>query len=182
MKNSGIPFLTLAAILIATVGSTSMLFANTLQFSNAQEEKNVVRDSQTVLLEGKILPPKDYIHLYDTTPYLIKLGHVAAKLPCDTNNKTSLNVLIGQAPKLKPTDMELVKELSTPGKMCIYHVDLESGPPGVNPITDIALQNPTAKEVKFGPTATVVIGVDEISPDIETEKSSGNMSMGNSTG
>jgi hypothetical protein len=90
-------------------------------------------------------------------------------------------VLIGQAPKLKPADMELVKELSTPGKMCIYHVDLESGPPGVNPITDIALQNPTANEVKFGPTATVVIGVDEISPGLETEKSMGNMSMGNST-
>jgi hypothetical protein len=181
MKNSGMPLLTLAAILILAVGSTSMLFAGTLQYSNAQEE-TVVRDSQIVLLEGNTLPSKDYIHLYDTTPYLIKLGHVAAKLPCDSNNKTSLNVLIGQAPNLKPVELELVKPLSTPGKMCIYHVDLESGSPDVNPITDIALQNPTDKEVKFGPTATVVIGVDEISPVIQTEKSMGNMSIGNNTG
>jgi hypothetical protein len=182
MKNSRIPSLTLAAILIAAAGSTSMLFASTLQYSNAQEEKNVVRDSQMILLEGKTLPPKDYIHLYDTTPYLIKLGHIAAKVPCDSNNKTSLNVLIGQAPALKPAELELVKELSTPGKMCIYHVDVKSGEAGVNLITDIALQNPTDKEVKFGPTATVVIGVDEISPGTPTGESMGNMSMGNSTG
>ena len=175
------PSLTLAAILIAAVGSTSMLFAS-VQYSNAQEEKNVVRDSQTILLEGKTLPAKDYIHVYDTTPYLIMLGHIAAKLPCDSNNKTSLNVLIGQAPALKPAELELVKELSTPGKMCIYHVDVKSGPSGVNPITDIALQNPTDKEVKFGPTATLVIGVDEISPLTPTGESMGNMSMGNSTG
>ena len=71
--------LTQATILIAALGSTSMLFASTLQYSNAQEEKNVVRDSQIILLEGMTLPPKDYIHLYDTTPYLIKLGHIAAK-------------------------------------------------------------------------------------------------------
>lgn len=182
MKNSRMQSLTLTAILIAAVGSTSMLFASSLQFSNAQEEKNVVRDSQIILLEGKTLPSKDYIHLYDTTPYLIKLGHIAAKLPCDNNNKTSLNVLIGQAPALKPADLELVKELSKPGTMCIYHVDVESGAPGVNPITDIALQNPTDSEVKFGPTATVVIGVDEISPVTQTGESMGNMSMGNSTG
>ena len=182
MKNSRMQSLTLAAILIAAVGSTSMLFASSLQFSNAQEEKSVVRDSQIILLEGKTLPSKDYIHLYDTTPYLIKLGHIAAKLPCDNNNKTSLNVLIGQAPALKPADLELVKELSKPGTMCIYHVDVESGMPGVNPITDIALQNPTDSEVKFGPTATVVIGVDEISPVTQTGQSMGNMSMGNTTG
>lgn len=181
MKNHEMQTLTLVTILIAALGSTSMLFASSLQYSNAQEEKNVVRDSQTILLESMTLPSKDYIHLYDTTPYLIVMGHIAAKLPCDSNNKTSLNILIGQAPALKPADLELVKELSKPGTMCIYHVDIESGPQGVNPITDIALQNPTDNEVKFGPTATVVIGVDEITPITKTGESKGNMSMDNST-
>ena len=177
------PSLTLAAILIAAAGSTSMLFASTLQYSNAQE-KTVVRDSQTILLEGKTLPSKDYIHLYDATPYMIMLGHIAAKLPCDSKFETPFKVLIGQAPKLNASKLELLKELSTPGKMCIYHVDVKSDPVGINPtiITDIALQNPTDKEVKFGPTATLVIGVDEISPLKETGESMGNMSMGNSTG
>lgn len=181
MINHKTQTLTLVTILIAALGSTSMLFASSLQYSNAQEEKNVVRDSQTILLEGMTLPSNDYIHLYDTTPYLIVVGHIAAKLPCDSNNKTSLNVLIGQAPTLKPADLELVKELSKPGTMCIYHVDIESGPQGANPITDIALQNPTDNEVKFGPTATVVIGVDEITPVTKTGESKGNMSIDNNT-
>ncbi|MFZ0316976.1 MAG: hypothetical protein WAL23_08580 [Nitrososphaeraceae archaeon] len=183
MKNSRMHSLTLAAILIGAVGSTSILFASTLQFSNAQEE-TVARDSQLILLEGKTLPAKDFIHLYDTTPYMIKVGHVAAKLPCDSKFETPLKVLIGQAPKLNASELELVKELSTPGKMCIYHVDVKSDPVGINPttITDIALQNPTDNEVKFGPTATVVIGVDGIMPLKQPAQSMGNMSMGNSTG
>jgi hypothetical protein len=184
MKNSRMQSLTLVAILIGAVGSTSILFASTLQYSNAQEN-TVTRDSQTILLEGKTLPAKDYIHLYDATPYLIQLGHVAAKLPCDSNGKTPFNVLIGQAPDVKPAELELIKPLSKLGQMCIYHVDVKSDCKGINPIciTDIALQNPTDKDVKFGPTATVVIGVDEILPlPGSTEQSMGNMTMGNSTG
>jgi len=179
MKMYGISsLLALVAIL------TSILFSSTTQYSNAQgSDATVVRDSQTVLLEGKTIPATDYIHLYDTTPYMIKVGHVAAKLPCDNKSETSLKLLIGQAPNLKAADLELVKELSKPGTMCIYHVDVESTQQGENGIiTDIALQNPTNKEVKFGPTATVVIGVNEIMPGAEEAKSMGNMSMGNSTG
>ena len=162
---------------------TPILFSSVTQYTNAQRNAGiVVRDSQTVLLEGLTIPANDYIHLYDTTPYMIKVGHVAAKLPCDSNSKTSLNLLIGQAPNLKPADLELVKELSKPGAMCIYHADIESSLQGSNGIvTDIALQNPTNIFVKFGPTATVVIGVDEIMAGAEAE-SMGNMSMGNSTG
>jgi hypothetical protein len=48
----------------------------------------VVRDSAVILLEGKTIPANDYIHLYDTTPYMIKTGHIAAKLPCDASSTT----------------------------------------------------------------------------------------------
>ncbi|HEY6949370.1 MAG TPA: hypothetical protein VI146_02075 [Nitrososphaeraceae archaeon] len=162
---------------------TPILFSSLTQYTNAQRDAvTVVRDSQIVLLEGLTIPANDYIHLYDTTPYMIKVGHVAAKLPCDSNSKTSLKLLIGQAPNLKPANLELVKELSKPGTMCIYHADIESSLQGSNGIvTDIALQNPTNIFVKFGPTATVVIGVDEIMAGAEA-KAMGNMSMGNSTG
>jgi hypothetical protein len=153
------------------------------QYTNAQgSEGTVVRDSQTLLLEGITISANDYIHLYSATPYMIKVGHVAVKLPCDSNSATSLKLLVGQAPNLKPANLELVMELSKPGTMCIYHADIESSQQGDNRIvTDIALQNPTNKFVKFGPTATVVIGVDEIMAGAEA-KLMGNMSMGNSTG
>ncbi len=177
IRSYGLPSsLALLAIL------TPILFSSAILYSNAQgSEGTVVRDSQTVLLEGKTLPAGDYIHLYDVTPYMIKVGHVAVKLPCDSKSETSLKLLVGQAPNLKPANLELVKELSKPGTMCIYHVDVESTKQVNGTITDIALQNPTNKEVKFGPTATIVIGVDEIMPGAEAE-SMGNMSMGNSTG
>lgn len=129
--------------------------------------------------------PQGYysIHLYDTTPYMITVGHIAVKLPCDSKSETPYKILIGQAPNLKPADFELIKELSKPGEMCIYHVDLKSQPGTANgTITDIAIQNPTDKEVKFGPTATVVIGVDEIMPGAEEGGAMSNMTTSNSTG
>ncbi|HEX9318134.1 MAG TPA: hypothetical protein VF884_04285, partial [Nitrososphaeraceae archaeon] len=83
----------------------------------------------------------------------------------------------------KAADFELIKELSKPGEMCVYHVDIKSQPSTTNgTLTDIALQNPTDKEVKFSPTATVVIGVDEIAPLTEEGGAMGNMTVGNSTG
>lgn len=101
-----------------------------------------------------------YMHLYDSTPYMTINGHIAAKLPCDANTTSPLKILTGQAPNLKPAELEIVKPLSTPGKLCIYHVDIASKAGEV--VTDIAVQNPTANEIKFPPTTTVVIGVNEI--------------------
>ncbi|MEP6576627.1 MAG: hypothetical protein ABJB85_09390 [Nitrososphaerota archaeon] len=184
MKHSTIASIIVAAILIAAVGSTSIII-NMMQYSNAQDvgRSTVVRDSQTILLEGKTLPAKDFIHLYDSTPYMIMVGHIAVKLPCDSKSESPYKILIGQAPNLKAADFELVKELSKPGQMCIYHVDIKSQPGTANgTITDIALQNPTDKEVKFSPTATVVIGVDEIAPLGEQGGAMVNMTMSNSTG
>src|ERR687883_690146 len=125
-----------------------------------QQQKNVVRDSQAILLEQKTIPANDYIHLYDSTPYMITNGHIAAKLPCNANNTSPLKILVGQAPNLKPAELEFVKPLSTPGKLCIYHVDLPSKAREV--VTDIAIQNPTTTEIKLPSTSSVVIGVNEI--------------------
>ena len=169
MNNYKTQSITLAAILIAAVGSTSILIASTTQYSNAQEHTStVVRDSAVVLLGGRTLPSHNYIHLYDTTPYMIMNGHVAAKLPCNDQSESPLKILIGSAPNIAPAEFETIKELSTPGEMCLYHVDVESHPDTTNgTITDIAIQNPTGENIDFPSTATVVIGVNEIAPGAE---------------
>lgn len=158
-------------LLIGTMLSTLFLL-NNLNLVNAQTETesphpegvSAVRDSTAVLLGGRTLPGNDYIHLYDTTPYIIMNGHIAAKLPCDDNSESPVKVLIGSAPNLTATDLELVSPLSTPGEVCLYHVDLESmrGGNTSDIITDIAIQNPTEDAVEFGSTDTVVIGINEI--------------------
>ena len=128
----------------------------------------ITRDSQTVLLEGESLPAQgNYIHLYDSTPYQIMNGHIAAKLPCTDTNSTEINVLIGQAPNLQPAELEFVGALSIPGDLCLYHVDVASNETA--PITDIAIQNNSPDDIIFPPTSTVVIGVNEIAPLASSE-------------
>ena len=106
---------------------------------NETSTSTVTRDSQTVLLEGESLPQDSFIHLYDSTPYKIMNGHIAAKVPCNDANSTEVNVLIGQAPNLQPAELEFVGPLSTPGELCLYHVDITSDE--TTAITDIAIQN-----------------------------------------
>ena len=78
MKNYKVQSITLAAILLVAVGSTSILISSTAQYSNAQEHTStVVRDSAVVLLGERTLPANNFIHLYDTTPYMIMNGHIA---------------------------------------------------------------------------------------------------------
>jgi hypothetical protein len=170
-------FLTGATMTLLISGMSNVSIARTpvefAQQTTAASSKNVVRDSATILLESKSIPAKGFIHLYDITPYMIINGHIAANIPCDTSSVSPLKILIGQAPNVKPAQLELVKPLSTPGKLCIYHVDVNSKPG--NPITDIAIQNPTGNTMTLPPASTVVIGVNEISPLPTSSGMLGNM-------
>jgi hypothetical protein len=134
-----------------------------------------VRDSVFALLADQTIPASGFIHLYDTTPYSIRSGHVAAKIPCDDDSTPLLDILVGVAPNLTPAPLELVPPLSTAGELCLYHVNLPA--PGqanattanatspnatATMIRDIAIQNPADEDVTLPSTSTVVIGVNEI--------------------
>lgn len=148
-------------------------------------QTGVVRNIYTLLLAHQIIPPKDFIPLYDTSPYEILNGHLAAKIPCDANSVPSLQILIGHLPDVKPVQLQLVKGFSQPGNICFYHVDLgaatttQDNNSAVNSVaggrsqqanktttinTDLVLSNPTADRVILPNTSTVVIGVNEIMP------------------
>jgi hypothetical protein len=133
---------------------------------SAEEEKeynqtSTVRDSVTELLQDKIIPGGDFVHLYDSTPYHILNGHVALKAPCEDDSTTPIQILIGSAPNMTAATLENIAPLSTPGEQCLYHADLIPGG-NITIITDIALKNPTEEDLEFPPTASVVIGINEI--------------------
>jgi hypothetical protein len=161
----------LIAILAAVI--TSMIFMNTgnptpatAQGGENQTGGTVVRDSITLLLAGQSIPAMSYIHLYDSSPYRIVNGHVAAKIPCDDNSNSTLTILTGSAPNFQPAELELIDgNLSTPGELCLYHVDLPQE--NVTTTTDIAIQNPTDSSIDFPETSTVTVGVNEIMPGAE---------------
>ena len=123
-------------------------------------KETVTRDSVTLLLDGKSLPKGDFIELYDSTPYKIVNGHFVAKVPCTTKSQSEVDLLTGQAPNFKSSNAELVSELSTPGKLCVYHVDLLSG--SNNTITDVAIKNNSTKDIIFPSTSSVGVGVNTI--------------------
>ena len=141
----------------------------------ATEETTTVRDSVFALLADHTIPASGFIHLYDTTPYSVKNGHVAAKIPCDDESTPLLDILVGVAPDLTPAPLELVANLSTAGELCLYHTDLPA-PDQANTtttsanatttnatmITDIAISNPGDEDVTLPSTSTVVIGINEI--------------------
>jgi hypothetical protein len=149
-------------------------------------QTGVVRNIYTLLLAHQIIPPKDFIPLYDTSPYEILNGHLAAKIPCDANSVPSLQILIGHLPDVKPVQLQLVKGFSQPGNICFYHVDLgaattthhnnsavvsvaggrsqQTNKTTTTINTDLVLSNPTADRVILPNTSTVVIGVNEIMP------------------
>jgi hypothetical protein len=139
-------------------------YATEVRHSSEMNEYNKtinVRDSVTELLQDKVIPGGDFIHLYDSTPYHILNGHVALKAPCGDDSTTPVQLLIGSAPNMTAATLENIAPLSTPGEQCLYHADLIPGG-NVTIITDIALKNPTEDEIEFPPTATVVIGINEI--------------------
>ena len=177
---------------INTVTSLSNGSNSSALASGNNLQKNIVRNIDTLLLAHQIIPPKDFIPLYDTSPYKILNGHLTAKIPCDTNYTSSLQILVGHLPDLKPVPLRLVKELSTRGNICLYQVDLGStttmssssttalqnnnsratgGGLQANETktttainTDLVLSNPTSDMVVLPNTSTVVIGINEIMP------------------
>jgi hypothetical protein len=141
-------------------------------------KSSVVRDSVAALLEGTSIPSGQFIHLYDSTPYMIMNGHVAVNVPCEGNSTASVQVLMGQAPNLTEAELENLPQLSTPGQMCLYHVDIA---PLEEVITDVAIANPGEEDLEFPPGSTAVVGVNEIMPGAEVGEHGHDAEATNST-
>jgi len=167
-------------------GATAMTEEHAQESTSNETHQDTftVRDSVFALLADHTIPSSGFIHLYDTTPYSIKNGHIAAKIPCDDESTPLLDILVGVAPELTPAPIELVANLSTAGELCLYHVDLPSAPEQANAtattsanattnatmITDIAISNPGDEDVTLPSTSTVVIGINEIEKGAHTHE------------
>jgi hypothetical protein len=152
------------ALAQGSMTNMNMSSTSTTGSNGANNNATVTRDTVTLLLEGKTLQGKGFWHIYDTTPYLIGKGHMAMQIPCDASSKPAVNVLIGVHPNMKPVQLELLKDLSQPGKLCTYHIDLGSDIPKKILADDIVIQNPTDKPISFPADSGITVGVDEIMP------------------
>lgn len=130
------------------------MIANT----NYIHKSDTNRASLTTLLNGITLGDREFILLYDSTPYASK-GHIALNLPCDENSPDSplLFVLTGRAPDMAPLKLLYLDEISSPPNNCVYHSQFGFG----LPITDIALQNASGKDISLRGSHSVTITVHE---------------------
>lgn len=143
----------------------------------ATPAQSVMTDNTKIENRGdlafKSIPAHDFMHFFDTTPDTIAGGHFAIKVNCDQNGNAKVDALMGVAPEMntiKLGDDNRVDALSTPGQMCLYHIDL---PPEDNPdmkITDIAISNPSDQSIRLGPTASYTIYVNGWGEQIEEMK------------
>jgi hypothetical protein len=76
-------------------------------------------------------------------------------------------------------ELENIPQLSNPGSMCLYHVDI---PPHNVPVTDIAVQNPTNSDLVLPAGSSVVIGVNEIMPGTDHHDENGDNDDGGTGG
>jgi hypothetical protein len=136
--------------------------------SNMQSSVPAPRQSTILMLAHQIIPPKDYIPLYDSSLSKIAEAHISAKIPCNGNSSSTLELLIGHTPDIKPAKLEPVKELSKPGYLCMYHTDIglahnSSGNKMNNTtITNILLRNPSDYRIILPNTSTIIIDVNQI--------------------
>ena len=82
--------------------------------TSMQSNIPALRQSAILILAHQIIPPKDFIPLYDSSLDKIADAHVTAKIPCNGNSSSTLELIIGHTPDFKPVKLEPVKELSKP--------------------------------------------------------------------
>jgi hypothetical protein len=143
-----------------------------IAFSQHEAQTTDIYDSQTILLDGKVIPAKNFIHLYTSAPSNIASAHIQAHIPCDSNGVSPLEVLGGMMimPDLPPLNMTL-DPMSTPGMICMYHLDItqQNG----SKITDIALLNPTEQDIMLPNMTSAVIHVSGIATSQAGEEGEG---------
>ncbi|MDN5868407.1 MAG: hypothetical protein L0H55_13560 [Candidatus Nitrosocosmicus sp.] len=127
----------------------------------ARNNTFVVSDTQNIFLQDKSLPEGSFIHLYDSSPYKIVEGHIDARLPCEDDGSTDLNMLIGMTPYLVPFDIETVSSQSNLEGICQYQFNIQSNE--TESIADITLQNNSTDTIEFPFSSSILIHIAKIS-------------------
>jgi hypothetical protein len=144
-------------------GVTGLLYGriNGIDFSNfSVSHPFATSDSQTLLLGDRELPSNDFIHLYDSSPYEITEGHISAVLPCNEDNNTDVQFLMGQFDQLQTEPLQFVQRLSITDDLCQYGLDVRSTKD--KPITDIMIQNNSTEDIEFPLTSSIIITINQM--------------------
>ena len=150
----------LVSVIILSTNNVNVAFSQHSQHEVHEAQTSEVFDTVPVLLDGKVIPAKKYIHLYTSAPSKIATGHIQAHIPCDANGVSPLKVIGGMMimpEEVPPLNMTLDSAMSTPGMICMYHLDIMQQ--NESSITDIALLNPTEQNITLPDMTSAIIHV-----------------------
>lgn len=149
-------------------------FKNTSEVKTSSASQKVgievsLADSRNLILSNETIPGKDYLYIYSTSPFQITNGKIYAKLPCDGTMNSMIILMVGSIQTLNPIKMNVSKDLSKPGYMCLYNSelgDVRGGKSNGNmlPISDIILYNSSDREVILPSTTSISILISKMVP------------------
>jgi hypothetical protein len=127
----------------------------------------VTPHTSTILLSNQLIPSKDYLYLYDSIVKGNVTGNLVARLPCNSNMKSSVLILAGYLPRLKPISEQAqpISGMSSPGFQCIYGLQLSQKSllprPSTtnNTVLDVALYNPTKQPIRLPPGSSITVNL-----------------------
>jgi hypothetical protein len=100
--------------------STSKGFSNNNE--PAVRSTTVFLNPGVMQLANQNIPSKDFILIYYGDRNSITNGNIYAKLPCDNNSKTVLQILVDN----KSNPLLPINGLSRPGSTCMYKIDVSN--------------------------------------------------------
>ena len=119
----------------------------------------------TIPLSDRSIPEDSYIPIYDSRPYKILDGHIAAKLPCNDESSSDVQIVAGNLTMMIPVELEIVPELSFAESMCLYQADVV--PVEGNAIYDLILQNNSTDDIDFPSTSSIIVNIAKLDKAFE---------------
>lgn len=119
----------------------------------------------TIPLSDRSIPEDSYIPIYDSRPYKILDGHIAAKLPCDDENSSEVQIAAGNPIIMIPLELEIVPELSVAESLCLYQADVV--PVEGNTIYDLILRNNSTDDIDFPSTSSIIVNIAKLDKAFE---------------
>jgi hypothetical protein len=143
---------------------------------------------KTLLLARQIIPPKDFILLFNIPPFGISNGQIFAKLPCNANYTSPLKLFIvetnsGLKIQTRLIDLQVIGDISRPEYTCVYWATVpntasimmhrainnsvqnttksNSGLDPAQTINSIGLLNPTNYQQVLPPTSSLTLGFND---------------------
>ena len=146
---------------------------------------------KTLMLARQIIPPKDFILLFNIPPSGISNGQIFAKLPCNANYTSPLKPFIvetnsGLKIQTRLIDLQVIGDISRPEHTCVYWATVSNtanimmrgaindsvqnttkSNSGFDPdqtINSIGLLNPTNYQQVLPPTSSLTLGFNDTFP------------------